>query len=194
MKILSVFAIALTVSLAASASAQGLESMREQTQAQIDSILGSETSGRIAPVVSDAQSRIEAAIKSVASTDKPPREILTFSQKLAAMRALQAHERPDLDLTDDQKAQLATFARDVVKNVLPIVADDGAKIDAQLSPDQRKRLGDLRARSVDALAAHVSGEGAGFLPFDPQTILDRNRSAGAFVLALALNPRAMIGR
>ena len=159
-------------------------------QNDVNAILGPAGRTAVAPAIEDARSRIGAAIASVAATDKTPRQILTFSQKRALFSAMQSGERAQLGLTDGQRTDLETYVRDVASAALPIVREDGDRVEASLAPDQRIKLDAMAAAALARLRERASA-----LPIpNPVDALARGAGdrAGALVLFAEIDPRELM--
>jgi hypothetical protein len=185
-------ALALGIVTAPACADGGSTALRDELRPEVRAIVGDRGSAAIAPFVEDATQRLEAAVAAVGSTDSAPFTVLTGSQKLALFLARGSGQVPDLHLTAQQQTQLATYVRDVVRNAVPIVRDDGAKIEAALTTSE---LAQLRALRADALQRFRSNApvtpllpGIASLVSDEATGL----GPGAFVLLVTLDPSRII--
>jgi hypothetical protein len=188
------FVVALVALIAGTARAAtgGFAAIRSELGSQVGTIVGPSGAAKVRPFVDDATARIERAVRTVASTDEPPRRILTMSQKIAFFRSRASGSEPDIQLSSDQREKLQTYARDVARSVLPIVRDDGDKIQQTLSPQQIAALADLRSKTLERLKANAPE--TSILPDTMSLLVGDGEvlSPGAFVLIVNLDPQRIV--
>jgi hypothetical protein len=181
-------ALAAFLATAPARATTGNATIRDELRPEVGAIVGGSGTAAIAPFIEDATSRLEAAVAAVGETDPTPFSILSGSQKLALFMARGTGRAPDLHLTQEQQTELATYVRDVVRSAVPIVRDDGAKIEAALTPDELARLRTLREHALSRLRA--SAPGTPLLPGLAALVADEANGLGpgAFVLLVTLDP------
>lgn len=145
--------------------------LRDEVHAKVETILGGDGIARMQPIVDETKTRVTGAVDGVNATTPGPRQILSRREMFSMMQAQRNHTPIDAGLSDAKKAALRTYVMNIASAVAPILADAGAKEDANLSPAQRAALAALRdgtltelgAQHGDALDAFAQGGAVGIL-------------------------------
>jgi hypothetical protein len=178
---------ALALALALAAQSTSFADQRDALAARVAATVGDATNARIQPVIDDARQRLIDAVESVDAHQQTPLQNLNIGQKLALRRARRAHTDPQLDLREDQCVALDGYVRAVTDAALPIIRDDGAKIEALLTRAQHTELDDMRRRARAGAPAPNPG-----LPNIAAALAGVTLSAGGFVLLVEIDPKALI--